>query len=124
VNTTQQFLAFEKANRNKGFSTENLRGIFNTASYHHQRVIDFILPLLQRNEKGKVKAVIVLAMQALRSIDSTDGVLDVFRKAKVEGFPTPDSTLGYTWILEACDLAVDVYDPTSIVEEVEVPVLV
>lgn len=115
--------AFEKANRNRGLTREQLRQFMGIASYHAQATLDFILPLLERNNKSRVRAVISMARAAMDGPDFTDGVRDVFSAAHVTGFPTPESVVGYRWILEACEYACENYTTPTAIEEPAVPVL-
>ena len=123
MNETQILRAFEKANRNKGLTTDQLHTFLKLASRYAQVTLDFILSLLQRNEKSQVTAVITAARAALNGPDFTDGVHEVFAAAKVTGFPTPDAVVGYGWILEACQYACENYTTPSPVEEAAIPVL-
>lgn len=123
MNAQQIRRAFEKKNKGKGLTEEHLRQVMNTGSHYSQDALDFILPLLQRNDRAAVGKVIARALSAFDGRDMADGVTEVFAAAHVTGFPIPDSTLGWRWTLEACAYACEHYDPTPVEEEEPVPVL-
>ncbi len=108
MDTTQEASAFAEDNQHQGLSEVQLREFERLAGPSNaQPALDFVVSLLQQNDKPKVKLVLRAARAALKTPNFPHGVHEVFAAAQMERFPQPDALIGYRMILAACEYACD-----------------